>query len=221
MAQRLKDYNFEVLEKDLSGMWAIQSQMRGGPPTPEATDEQLKDAIWIVLMFPLSQQGPMQPPADFKKVSDHLNEGGSALLMFGPQTDNFADGLKPFGIEVNTGAIAAHEPIKLTDAAEDSDILAQAARYPFVFDIDGYGDHMITKPLQSLSGFFVPLEVVKTPGAKVRNGSNPETARLRTRGRLSAQRRQWSGKLVRLTDCPNPPKGRPCPEIAGNRANIG
>src|SRR5437899_2404664 len=26
---------------------------------------------------------------------------------------------------------------------------------------------------------------------------------------------------VRLTDCRNPPKGRPCPEIAGNRANIG
>ncbi len=167
MASRLRQYNFEVLEKDLSGMWAIQSQMGGGqPPAPEATDEQLKDAIWIVLMFPLSQQGPMQQPPDFKKVGEHLAHGGSALLMFAPKGDNFTEPLKNWGIEVNTNLVAAHEPIKVAEGRESNDMLAQAAQYPFIFNIENYGEHMITKPLRSLAGFFVPFEVVKTTAAK-------------------------------------------------------
>ncbi|HEX8522803.1 MAG TPA: hypothetical protein VF669_11140 [Tepidisphaeraceae bacterium] len=166
VAQRLRDYNFDVLEKDLSGMWAMQSQMSGQPPAPEATDEQLKDAIWIVLMFPLSQQGPMQPPADFKRVSDHLAHGGSALLMFNAQTDNFKDTLANWGIEVNTNAVAAHEPINVSGGRENSDVLSQAAQYPFIFNIENYGDHMLTKPLRSMPGFFVPFELVKTTAAK-------------------------------------------------------
>jgi hypothetical protein len=30
---------------------------------------------------------------------------------------------------------------------------------------------------------------------------------------------EWQASTI--YDCPNPPKGRPCPAIAGNRANIG
>ena len=164
VAARLREYNFDVVEKDLSGMWAMQSQMGGQPPTPEASDEELKGAIWVVLMFPLSQQGPMQPPADFKKVADHLAHGGSALLMFAPQTDNFGDTLKQWGIDVNTNAVAVHEPIKPSEGKQ-AEILEDALRYPFVFNIDNYGDHLITRPLRSLQSWLVPLEIVKTTSA--------------------------------------------------------
>jgi hypothetical protein len=152
------------LEKDLTGMWAMQSQMSGQPSPPDATDEQLKDAVWIVLMFPLSGGGPGTPPPDFKKVADHINAGGAALLMFAPQTDNFESSLKDWGIQVKSELIAAHEPVKQSEGRQ-SEALEDAQRIPFIFDIQDYGDHLITRPLRSLSGFFVPLEVVKTPGA--------------------------------------------------------
>ena len=45
IAQRLKDYNFDVLEKDLSGMYAMQAQMQGQGAPPEPTDEQIKDLL--------------------------------------------------------------------------------------------------------------------------------------------------------------------------------
>jgi hypothetical protein len=62
VAQRLRDYNFDVMEKDLTGMWAMQAQMQQQmPPPPEPTDEQIKDAIWIVLNFPTGQQNPKAP----------------------------------------------------------------------------------------------------------------------------------------------------------------
>jgi len=148
-------------------MWAMQAQMSGQPPAPEPTDEQLKDAIWVVLMFPLSQQqGPMQPPASFKAVADHLNEGGSALLLFAPTPaeqqgpENFNTTLRSWGIELHPEAVAVHEAVKASER-QQGDFLDQAQRIPYVFDLQDYGDHMITKPLRSLGGFVVPLEVVK------------------------------------------------------------
>ncbi len=161
VAQRLRDYNYDVLEKDLSGTWAMQAQMSGRPAAPEATDAQLKDAVWVVLMMPLAQQSPMQGPPNFKAVADHLAQGGSALLMFGPQNDNFASTLKKWGIEVNTNAVASHAPIP-PSGGKQGDFDQEALRYPFVFNIENYGDDMITKPLQSLQSWLVPLEVVKT-----------------------------------------------------------
>jgi hypothetical protein len=146
-------------------MWAMQSQMSGQPALPEATDEQIKDAVWVVLMFPLGGGGPMQPPAGFGKVAEHLKNGGSALLMFAPQTDNFAEALKDWGIEVKTEAVASHAPIKPSEGRQ-TEILEEAQRYPFVFDMQNYGDHVMTKTLRSLNGWLVPMEVVRTTQAK-------------------------------------------------------
>jgi hypothetical protein len=161
VADRLRQYNFEVLEKDLSGMWAMQAQMQQMPAAPEPTDEQIKDAIWIVLAFPTGQQSQMgPPPAIGPKVSAHLKDGGSAMLIFAPQVDNMGDVLKDWGIEVRSDAVAVHDPIKPTEGRQ-VDAIEDAQRYAFVFDIKNYGDHLITKPLASLSSWLVPAMAVK------------------------------------------------------------
>lgn len=46
-------------------------------------------------------------------------------------------------------------------------------------------------------------------------------AQLTRMAAFGANMREWRGESVRLTGCPNPPKARPFPEIAGNRANVG
>jgi hypothetical protein len=162
VADRLRQYNFEVLEKDLSGMWAMQAQMQQMPAPPEPSDEQIKDAVWIALAFPTGQQNPMMPsPSIGPKVSEHLKNGGSAMVLFAPQVENMADTMKEWGIDVHTNAVAVHEPIKTNDAARQGDAIEEAQKYPFVFDIREYGDHMITRPLNSLPGFFVPMLAVK------------------------------------------------------------
>jgi hypothetical protein len=163
VAARLKLYNFEVLEKDLSGMWAMQAQMQQMPSPPDATDEQIKDAIWIVIAQAQRQQDPRMPqPTIGPKVADHLNAGGSALILFDLQADPMADALKQWGIEVNTDAIAVHEMIQQSDSRQ-GEMFEEALRYPFVFDIREYGDHPITRPLKSLASLFLPLMPVKMP----------------------------------------------------------
>jgi hypothetical protein len=162
IASRLRDYNYEVLEKDLSGMYAMQAQMQQQPAPPEPTDEQIKDAIWIVLAFPMTQQNPMMPPPNITpKVEEHLKQGGSAMIIFAPRSDKMESVLKPLGIDVHPDAVAVHQPIKATEGRQ-ADMIEDAQRYPFVFDIRDYGDHMITRPLKSLESWLVPLLAVKT-----------------------------------------------------------
>jgi hypothetical protein len=136
IAQRLREYNFQVMEKDLSGQWAMQSQMRGRPAEPEPTDEQIKDAVWVVLSYmpAMTQAGP-NPLGP--KVAEHLKEGGSALILFTPQADNLEPLLKDWGINVHTDIIAVHEPIKT--AAQGTDPIEQALRIPFIFILKEYG----------------------------------------------------------------------------------
>lgn len=161
VADRLRQYNFEVLEKDLSGMWAMQAQMQQQPAPPEPSDEQIKDAVWIALAFPTGQQNPMMPsPSIGPKVAEHLKNGGSAMVLFAPQVENMADTMKEWGIEVHTNAVAVHAPIQ-TGEGRQGDAIEEALKYPFVFDIRNYGDHLITRPLNSLPGFFVPMLSVK------------------------------------------------------------
>src|SRR5205814_381630 len=56
VAERLREYNFDVLEKDLSGMWAMQAQMQQRFAPPEPSDEEIKDAVWIVIGMSAPQQ---------------------------------------------------------------------------------------------------------------------------------------------------------------------
>ena len=157
LAERLRDYNFEVMEKDLSGMWAMQSQMRGMPGAPEPTDEQIKDAVWIVVGMnvggnPMQQQ---QPPPMSPKLQEHLNRGGAALVLAEPRGDNMAQALEEWGVKVRTDAIAVHEPVPNVPAT--GDIVEDAQRMPYIFIVNEYGNHMLARPLRSLDGLLIPI----------------------------------------------------------------
>lgn len=162
VADRLRDYGFEVLEKDLSGQYAMQAQMRGMPPEPEASDEQLKDSIWVVMAAPMGggQFGAMPSPIG-PKLQEHLKAGGSALVMVYPQEDSIAGVLAPYGIDLRADAVAVHESPP-PDAQSSGDQVEDLRRVPYVFDIRDYGGHPLTRPLQSLESFIAPMMVVKT-----------------------------------------------------------
>jgi hypothetical protein len=147
IAARLKEYNFEVLEKDLSGTWAMQAQMRGGmPPEPEPSDEEIKDAIWIVLSVPSGQSPMGAPPSIAAKVKDHLDHGGSAMCLFLQQGDNLEAALAAWGVKVRTDAVVVHKPVPAT-GAQSNDIVELAQRQPSIFVLTKYGDHVLAKPL--------------------------------------------------------------------------
>ncbi len=173
VGERLRQYNFEVLEKDLSGTWAMQSQMQRMPSPPEPTDEQIKDAIWIVLNFQGQQDNQMMPTPNIgPKVAEHLKNGGSAMVLYNLKVEDMNDALKDWGIEVHTDAVACHPAVKVSTDARQQDMLEDAQKYPFVFDVRDYGDHLITRPLRSLPSMLLPLMVVKpaaaaVPGVKV------------------------------------------------------
>lgn len=161
IAQRLKDYNFEVLEKDLSGQWAMQARMRGMPAEPEPTDEEIRDAIWVVLSVPTQPMGPMPMLADIgPKLAEHLDNGGSAMVLFLPEADNLSTALDAWGIDVLTDVIAVHE--KIDTAGAQGTMLEEAKRIPFIFVINEYGDHLLTKPLRALDSLLIPLSIVQT-----------------------------------------------------------
>ena len=169
IAARLREYNFEVLDKDISGMWAMQAQMQQMPTEPEPTDDQIKDAIWVVMNFPVDQQQQQQmptPPME-PKVAEHLKAGGSALILFAPRADDMTDLMKQWGIEVHAEAVAVHEVVKTSNEARQGDVIEEAQKYPFVFNIHDYGDTIITRPLKSLDSLLLPLMCVKVPARRV------------------------------------------------------
>ncbi|MGE5609914.1 MAG: hypothetical protein ACM359_11720, partial [Bacillota bacterium] len=161
VAERLREYNFEVLEKDISGMWAMQSQMQGMPAAPEPSDEEIKNAVWIVLDIP-SRRSPMGPPPSIAaKLADHLKAGGSALVLATPQSDNLAAALDEWGVKIHTDIIAVHELIK-TPGAQTADVIEDIQRQPYMFVLNNYGDHPLAKPLKSLDGLMFPMLAVET-----------------------------------------------------------
>jgi hypothetical protein len=163
IAQRLQDYNFDVLEKDMSGQYAMQAQMQGQQVLPDPTDDEIKDAVWIVLSTPSNPQMPT--PSIAPKLAEHLKNGGAALCLFLPNADNLADALKDWGVTVRTDLLIVHDPI--ATSAASSDFVDEARKNPIVFVLNHYGDNLITKPLVSLDSALVPLVPVvtaETPG---------------------------------------------------------
>ena len=166
IAERLRDYNFDVLEKDLSGQYAMQAQMQGMPAAPEPTDAEMKDAVWIVLSIPVPQQQQQQapPPSIAPKLAEHLTQGGSALCLFLPKSDTLGEAIKEFGIDVRTDLISVHEPIRTE--AHSNDVIQEALKVPAVFMTNHYGDSIITSSMNGLDSFLAPIcPVVTTPKA--------------------------------------------------------
>lgn len=160
IASRLRDYNFDVVEKDLSGTWAMQAQMRQQFAPPEPSDDEIKDAIWVVIDLN-PQQSPMggAPTALAPKLADHLKGGGSALVLCPPREDALTEALSPFGITVDPQHLIVHEQV--TGGPESSDPLEQALKEPAVFFLHDWGDHAITRPINGLEGIMIPMLPVK------------------------------------------------------------
>jgi hypothetical protein len=169
IAQRLGAYNFDVQEKDLSGSYATQAQMQGMPVPPEPSDADLNNAIWVVLAFPASQQ-PNGPPSPVgAKLAEHLKAGGSALVLPFQQEPSVVEPLHAWGIDIAPDALAVHELPPQTDVPETSE-LDRLRRVAYFFDIRDYGDHPITRPLQSLpSALFgiLPVTMVQPAPADI------------------------------------------------------
>lgn len=164
VADRLRDYNFDVLEKDISGQYAMQAQMQGQQAEPEPSDEAIKDAVWIVLNLP-SQTGPS--PVMAQKVAEHLKAGGSAMILALPGSDNLSDALKDYGVEMLTDATIVHEPI--SGGARSGDFVDDIQRRQYIFVINKFGDHLLAGPVGSLDAIVVngvPIRTNSAPGVK-------------------------------------------------------
>jgi len=162
IAERLRDYNFEVQEKDLTGTWAMQAQMRGSFAPPEPSDEEIKDAIWVVLAA--SGRSMMGGPESIgAKVAEHLKAGRPALILAlnAPRGDSLSEALDEWGVKIRTDLVAVHEELpppqgRVTDPVEN------ALRWPPIFVIKDYGDHPMVRPIRSLDGVLVPLVPIET-----------------------------------------------------------
>jgi hypothetical protein len=167
IAQRLRGYNFEVLEKDVSGQ-SMQQMMRGMPPPNEPSDEDIRDAIWVVFSEPqMTQFGPMPggSPELTAKLKEHLDRGGSALVLFELNGDPLTGVLKDWGIDVKPNMVAVHEPV-VVQGARSGDFIEDARREPPIFVINEYGGpHPITDTIQALDAALVPMLPVEAPGA--------------------------------------------------------
>ena len=168
IAQRLRSYNFEVLEKDVSGQ-SMQRQMMGGmPPPSEPSDEELKDAIWVVFSEPqMTQFGPMPggSPELAAKLKAHLDAGGSAMVLFELNGDDLSSVLKDWGVSARPNVVAVHAPVTVAGGRSD-DFIEEARRQPPIFVINEYGPaHPISGTLQALDAALVPMLPVEVTGA--------------------------------------------------------
>jgi hypothetical protein len=165
VADRLRSYNFDVLEKDITGTYAMQAQMQGQQVEPEPSDADIKDAVWVVIDQPADQrQGPA--PSVAPKLIEHLMNGGSAMVLALPSSENLSDALKPYGLDLVSDAVIVHEVPK-GEHPQTGDLASDAQWLPFVFLINKYGDHMLAKPLESLDFLIaagVPVRTNPTPG---------------------------------------------------------
>lgn len=184
LGRRLREADFEILEKDLSGQFAMQAQMQG-MPVSEATDEQMKDrdAVWVVFGIApaMGQTGPNPIPG---KLQEHLIEGGSAVVIFEPDADDMAGVLKDYGVRVRTDAVVVKEVPELPPDAGRLDIIQRAQFTPYLFVTSKWGQHPLTKPVGALEGLVLgltPMELNPTAGIIV-SGLLPVTRDIKTWG---------------------------------------
>jgi hypothetical protein len=165
IADRMRMYNFEIQEKDLSGTWAEQAQMQQMPSPPEPSDDEIKDSIWVVLDMPRSfnsgQADAPPPPPMAPRVKEHLDHGGSALIVFDYQAEDLHEALANWGITLHPDTLAVHEAVQLSSGSP-ADLVEDFKTRPMAFVVKDYGEHEITKPVQSLESVWVPTMCVST-----------------------------------------------------------
>jgi hypothetical protein len=164
-AARLGLYNFDVVEKDLTGAFAQQA---GEGASPEPTDDEIKNATWVVWGFSGQQNQMTGPTTIAPQVADHLKQGGSAIILTGVRQDGFPAALSDWGVEVHTESVIVHQRVS-EEGAEASDMVQQVLRLPQVFDVHEYGNHPLATPLGGLEGLFAymsPVVIHDTKGFK-------------------------------------------------------
>ena len=155
VAARLRQYNFDVLEKDLTEQWAMESQRNGMPPMggDEPSLADIKDAVWVVLALP-QQPGRMGMPQPIApKVADHLKAGGSAMVLVMGEAEDFTEALSDWGVKPLVKAAIVHQPVA-SEGAETGDMINEAQKNPYIFILNEYGTHVLADPIRSLD---IPL----------------------------------------------------------------
>lgn len=217
VAQRLKDYNFDVEEKDASGQYAMQAQ---GMAPPEPTDEQMKSAVWVVLRAPRDTING--PSAINDMLRSHLEEGGSAMVLLFPMAEPMTDVLAPYGIEPRTDFVVVHEalPAPARRSTDPVEVAEQAGQ--LFFKLDNYGDGPIAKPLQGLDF----LTEATAPIAAIEgNGVTtwpllpiPQSPHAWASADVSTIFGNSTGKII-FNPRPDPDAGRPVGDIDNTPAN--
>jgi hypothetical protein len=146
LAQRLKDDDFDVQEKDATGQAAMQQQEM---PMPEPTDAQMKSAIWVVVRPPWEQQTGEPLPLD-QMLQEHLNSGGSAMVMLFPMKDPMDASLALMGIRAQASFVIVHEALPPPERRSNDMVEAALQANQFVFMLNHYGNHPIATPLEGL-----------------------------------------------------------------------
>ena len=166
VASRLRDYNFTVMEKDFTGMYAMQAQMQGQQVAPEPSDDDIKDAIWIVLNVPVQGQMGMPPPTIAAKLAEHLENGGAALILNDPKADSIEAALSPWGVKIDTDLIAVKQLIPDSGGRQGDQVEQAERRYQHVFILKDFGESVVTDSLRSLDAALVPIVPIEvTPKA--------------------------------------------------------
>jgi hypothetical protein len=145
IAERLRDYNFDVREYDVSG----QSNLVGQQPTLD----ELRSAVWIVTPFPPDQTEEVNRMSSM--IVTHAKEGGSTLFLAFPTTAGMDDALAPWGINVPTAQVIVRDPLPAAQRHSIDRIDDALHTTQFAFKLSQYGDHPIATPLNGLN--FVTL----------------------------------------------------------------
>ena len=189
LADRLKDYNFDVTDKDVTGQSQMQAMQQQMPMAPEPTDADIDDAVWVCLAAsPQQPQNPMMggpPPSVLpQKLADHIAKGhhltatgqsqpgGSAFVLAVPKGDDVTAALAPFGVSVRSDAIVCHQAIHTDGATNDDDIVNQASKNPYIFPIDTWGHSDVTDAINGLPGILVravPVQTTSMTGVKAQS----------------------------------------------------
>ena len=194
VGDRLRDYNFDVSDKDVTGQSQMQSMQMQQPPPPEPTDAEIDDALWVVLPIEQQQQrnpmmgGPTPPGQIADKVAAHVKSGhhigpdgkradGGSVFVFaiggsggpgGGGGDPLTAALDPFGVKVRPEVTAVHALVKTADAADTGDEINRVLKLPQVFALTDWGHSPMTDTLAGLPGVLlntVPVEANPNPAS--------------------------------------------------------
>lgn len=161
LARRLREANFDVLEKDLSGQFAMQARMQG-IPVAEATDEQMRDRrnVWLVVALGPAF-GPMGPSPLSGALQQHLLEGGSAVVLTEPERDDLAVVLRDWGVSARTDAVIVKPVPDAAVAPSSGDLLEQAERIPYVYSSNRAGEHVLARAVNGQQMLLVAVSPVQ------------------------------------------------------------